>query len=117
MSSIVIFGITDTPARSDNVNNSYFFFLTLLQLSSEGVAVPKIIGIFNKWARITATSRAEYRNPDCCLKEMSCDSSMMITPHFLSGEKTAERVPMTMQDFTDLASIQVFNFFASLNPE
>src|SRR3990167_6395124 len=86
-------------------------------LSNAGVAEPSTMGISDNFARMTATSRAEYRNPLCCLNDTSCSSSTIITPQFFNGAKTAERVPITIQGAFFSDCNHALYRFVSVKPE
>ena len=83
-------------ARSVSANDVKRPRATLLRVSSDGVAEPSTTGQLAAWARNTATSRAEYRNPSCCLNEGSCSSSTTIKPSRGIGVNTASLVPITI---------------------
>ncbi len=62
-----------------------------------GVAEPSTTSAPSCLPRITATSRPLYRGVSSCLNDVSCSSSTMISPRFVSGANTAERVPTTIE--------------------
>ena len=74
----------------------YFLSSTNFKVCKEGVAVPRIIGIFLTCALLILTSLAENLNPSCCLYDWSCSSSIIINPKLYNGHKTADLVPITI---------------------
>jgi hypothetical protein len=68
-----------------------------LQLSREGVALPRTHTAPSRWALRTARSRAWYRGASDCLYDPSCSSSTTMAPSSGSGAKSAERAPTTIR--------------------
>ena len=89
----------------------------LLILSKDGVALPKIIGIFLFFAIYIATSLALYFRPSCCLKETSCSSSIIIRPKSLKGVKIDDLVPIIIFLQPLYIEHQFMNFSFSVRPE
>ena len=85
--------------------------------SAEGVAEPSTIGQPRSKARFTARSRAEYRNPSCCLNDSSCSSSTITRPRSGSGVNTPERVAMTIRAAPLAAARQASRRWVSESPE
>jgi len=59
------------------------------------VAEPSTTGAATRFARMMATSRAWYRGDRRFLNEVSCSSSMTMSPRWGTGAKTATWVPTT----------------------
>ena len=95
MSMISTAGMGRSPTRLGIASRVYRPRSALRQLSSDGVAEPRITGIRSIWARLTATSRALYRGVVSCLKLLSCSSSITSSPSRRAGAKTADRAPTT----------------------
>ena len=95
MSMISTAGIGRPPTRLGIASRVYRPRSALRQLSSDGVAEPRITGMPSICARLTATSRTWYRGVVSCLKLLSCSSSMTRSPSRRAGAKTADRAPTT----------------------
>ena len=78
-----------------NLVRLYFLFLTLLNVSNEGIEVDSKIGIFSIDALEIAISLALYLIPSSCLYEESCSSSTTINPKFLNGKNNDDLAPTT----------------------
>ena len=90
----------------------YTPFKALAIVSSDGVALPKIRGMWLYFFLNSAQSLAWYLGVVSCLYVSLCSSSIIIIPKLVSGVNIALRVPITIWT----SSLNIFKYSSYFSP-